>query len=100
MSECETIVCMLSTQVGMSSGATRDIIRCADQSVTEACCQYIEAAEFETPLKTEATGLREQIKFILHIVIGDVKQPNGDTIMVDDETLRHRLVACLQMADK
>ena len=100
MSECEVIICMLTTQMGMSSGAARDIIRCAEQSVTEACCQYIDAAEFETPLKTEATGLREQIKFILHIVIGDIKDPNGEITMIDEETLRRRLVSCLQMADE
>lgn len=58
-----------------------------DQSITEVCCQYNETAEFETPLKTEATGLEEPIKFILHAVIADIKMPDGDTIMLDNEIL-------------
>jgi hypothetical protein len=38
-------------------------------------------------LKTEATGLEEPIKFILHAVIADIKMPDGDTIMLDNEIL-------------
>jgi hypothetical protein len=81
MSQCNAIICMLNTQIGMLSGSSKDILRCIDQSITELCCQYIDKAEFETPLKTESTELQQSIKFILHTVIADTKIPDGDTIL-------------------
>jgi O-acetyl-ADP-ribose deacetylase (regulator of RNase III) len=99
-SQCDVIVNMIGTQLGMLSGSARDVFRCLHEDITQTCHEFIQTGQFDQPLETKATGLKEPIKYILHIVTAERKTPDDNSILVNEETLRNRIVNCLLIADK
>jgi hypothetical protein len=100
MSQCDAIVCFLRNQLGMMTGTTRDILRSIDENIIQNCLEYIQAGEYQQALETPATGLKDPIKYIMHAVIATSSVPEELPELVQDETLRQRIIACLELADR
>lgn len=99
-SQCDIVVNMISTQLGLLFGSARNILRCLHADITQTCHEFIQTGCFDQPFETKATGLKEPIKYILHIVAAESKTSDDTPILVDEETLRNRIVNCLLAADR
>jgi O-acetyl-ADP-ribose deacetylase (regulator of RNase III) len=99
-SQCDIIVNMISTQLGLLSGSARNVLRYLHEDITQTCHEFIQTECFDQPFETKATGHKEPIKYISHIVTAESKTSDDTPILVDEETLRNRIVKCILAADR